>query len=241
MYFLSWETCLHARSLNSSECPYFFPIFFHPIPNGHGCHYGTLMVHNYKWGRIYCGMRTLPEIGVAGSGPLFASTNFVLLRREFGVVGPQYGLSRKPLTFFRKTSPMRVSSSNVPFSTPIIQYGPVLRNRSFPSICPFRVWNTSTTFPVMKKKLLLPRCQSTNAFRHRCSCSGIAMLRILSSPSSRSCCRHNCSDCFPGRCPRICICKLGTWNSTSLMVLFFDSTSPFSWGKYGVLFLWTAA
>ena len=136
---------------------------------------------------------------------------FIKSKIEDGVE-PLYGFSQKSLTFCRNTSLARVPSWNVPFLTPIVQYGPVHQKQSFLGICPIHVWNTSMTFPILKKISLSPRCQSTNAFRHCCSCSRIAMLRTLSSLSSRSYCRCICSHYFSGRQSRICIHKLRTWN-----------------------------
>ena len=106
--------------------------------------------------------------------------------------------------------PARVPNTNVPFSAPTIQYGPVQQKRSFPGICPMRVWNTRTTFPISKYFALVPLCQSTNAFHYRYSCSKIAMLWTLSSPSSSSCCKRICSNCLPERRSRTYMCKLGT-------------------------------
>ena len=156
-------------------------------------------------------MHQLPTIVVVGSGQFFVS-----IRKGFGDVQPQYDFNWKPLTYCRSTSPARLPSSNVLFLTPTIQYGLVHLNHSFPSICLIRVWNTMTTFPTFNNFSLVPRCRSTNAFRQCCSCSKIAMLWTLASPSLRSCCKRVCSNYRSGRRSPTCIHKIRTWNSTTI-------------------------
>ena len=42
----------------------------------------------------------------------------------FGGVGPVYGFTQNPFTFYNKISPAKVPSVNVPFFVATIQYGP---------------------------------------------------------------------------------------------------------------------
>ena len=66
------------------------------------------------------------------SGPAFGSVGSVVFLKGLGGVAPTYGFNRNPFTFCGRTSLVSVPSVNVPFSAAIIQYGPVLRKRSFP-------------------------------------------------------------------------------------------------------------
>ena len=194
--------------LNSFECPFFsflFSFFPIPTPNGYGCYYGTLMIHDYKVGVAFNVVWDPPpkwiRQGVGrGFPPLIPWRN----GKGLAVWKPSVAWA-SVITLPCESVELERSIFDTDY--PILPY-PLLSEFSGHLSHPYLEHQHG--FFDFGKNLLPPWCRSTKPFRQCCCCPRIVMLRSLSLLSLRSCCRGICSHYFSRRRSRICIHKLRT-------------------------------